>query len=68
MIASEQILAVEAEDGVTRIAPVDEGARKVLLERLFTPGELLRLNQLDPDERILTLLESKQLELFDSAA
>jgi predicted ATPase len=68
MIGSEQILAVEAEDSVTRIAPVDEGARKVLLERLYTPGELLRLNQLDPDERILTLLESKQLELIDSAA
>lgn len=40
------ILAVEAHDGDTVIAPVDEASRSVVQDRLFTVGELLRSNQL----------------------
>ena len=43
------ILAVEAHDGDTVIAPVDEASRSVVQDRLFTAGELLRSNQLQPD-------------------
>ena len=42
------ILAVEARDGTTIIAGVDEVGRSVLRDRLYTTGELLRLNQLQP--------------------
>jgi len=48
-IPSESIYAVENQDGITLIGPLDEGGRSVLKDRLFTPGELLRLNQLSPD-------------------
>ena len=43
------ILAVEARDGTTIIAGVDEVGRSVLRDRLYTTGELLRLDQLQPD-------------------
>ena len=45
----ESILAVEARDGITVIAGVDEPSRSVLHDRLYTTGELLRLDQLQPD-------------------
>ena len=43
------ILAVEARDGTTIIAGVDEVGGSVLRDRLYTTGELLRLDQLQPD-------------------
>ena len=43
------ILAVEARDGTTIIAGVNEVGRSVLRDRLYTTGELLRLDQLQPD-------------------
>ena len=45
----ESILAVEARDGITTIAGIDEAGRSALCDRLYTTGELLRLNQLQPD-------------------
>ena len=45
----DSILAVEADDGDTVIAPVDDASRSVVQDRLFTVGELLRSNQLQPD-------------------
>lgn len=45
----ESILAVEADDGNTVIAPVDDASKSVVQDRLFTIGELLRSNQLQPD-------------------
>ena len=45
----ESILAVEARDGITVIANVNEAGRSALRDRLYTTGELLRLNQLQPD-------------------
>lgn len=53
-IEIEQILAVIAEDNVTRIAPIDTASKKVLRDRLYTAGELLRLNQLAPDPGLFT--------------
>ena len=42
------VLAVEAVDGATAIAHLGEAERSVLKDRLYTVGELLRLNQLSP--------------------
>ena len=59
------ILAVKAHDGDTVIAPVDEASRSVVQDRLFTAGELLRSNQLQPDPAALPAAKEKQLSLFD---
>lgn len=67
-IPTESLLAVDNQEGVTRIAPLDEAGRSVLRDRLFTPGELLRQNQLAPDPAALAEIESdRQLKLFELA-
>jgi predicted ATPase len=43
-ISTEAILAVDNEEGITKIAPIDEAGRSVLKDSLFTAGELLRQN------------------------
>jgi predicted ATPase len=43
------ILAVVAEHGETIIGPLGSGGRGILLDRLYTAGELLRMNQLTPE-------------------
>lgn len=45
---ASQILAVGNEKGDTIIAQVDDATRSLLKDRLFTVGELLRQNQLQP--------------------
>ena len=44
------LLAVALDHGQTRIAPVDEASKAILGDRLYTAGELLRSNQLAPQE------------------
>ena len=62
----DSILAVEATDGNTVIGPVDEASRSVLRDKLFTTGELLRLDQLQPhSDFVLSETGVKQLALFD---
>ncbi len=62
----DSILAVEAYDGNTVIAPVDEASRSVVQDRLFTVGELLRSNQLQPDPAsVVSAAKAKQLRLFN---
>ena len=48
-VRTDELLAVSAETGVTVIGGIDEGSRDILADRLFSPGELLRLDQLEPD-------------------
>ncbi len=65
----ESILAVEADDGNTVIAPVNEVGKSVVRDKLFTVGELLRVGQLQPDPNQTSLANPekvKQLNLFDS--
>jgi len=64
-IPDESILAVESRDGVTVIGPVDEAGRSVLRDKLFTPGELLRQNQLTPTADSFLEVEERQLKLFE---
>jgi predicted ATPase len=44
----ESLLAVVADDGVTRIGPIDEVGRSLLRDKLYTAGELLHFDQLRP--------------------
>ncbi len=62
-IPAESLLAVESKEGVTRI---DEAGKKVLKEKLFTPGELLRLGQLAVDPAALVDGRSdRQMRMFE---
>lgn len=63
-ITGDSILAVLADGGITKIAPLDEVGRSALRDRLYTPGELLRLNQLSPDQDALRRMGSSQMTLF----
>lgn len=67
-ILPEHILAVVSEGGETRIGPLDAASISVMRDHLFSAGELLRLNQLKPDELFLSEQSSKQAELFGALA
>jgi predicted ATPase len=65
-IPAESIFAVDNLDGVTRIGGIDEAGRTMLRDKLFTPGELLRQNQLAADPSHLgEIRDERQLNLFD---
>lgn len=59
------VLAVYAEGGSTHIAPLDATGRTALRDRLYTPGELLRMDQLRPDPDAAPAKVERQLRLFD---
>jgi predicted ATPase len=63
---TELLLAVYAEKGATQIAPVDEASREAVRKKLYTPGELLRLDQLRPDTNLFGD-SAKPQPLFDGA-
>ncbi len=63
-ILVDSILAVVNKNGETKIAPPDEAGRSAIKDRLYTVGELLRLNQLEPDEEATEKIPPSQLELF----
>ena len=64
-ISEDSIFAVVAEHGETRIGPLDEVGGSALRDHLYTAGELLRMNQLEPDPA-RSRLKASQLELFGS--
>jgi predicted ATPase len=49
-LGAEQLLAVRQEDGTTAIGAVDRASARALSEELFTAGELLRADQLQPSK------------------
>ena len=62
-IPDESILAVTAEQGETRIGPLDESGRSALRDHLYTAGELMRMDQIRPDPSA-AILNPNQPELF----
>lgn len=66
-LGAELLLAVHAVRGATQIAEIDEASRDVVHQGLYTPGELLRLGQLQPNVRLFGE-RTKQLRLFGSGA
>lgn len=63
LVSDAEILAVLAEEGESKIGSLDEAARSVLRDHLYTAGDLLRMNQLRPDPAALHL-KADQLTLF----
>jgi predicted ATPase len=49
-LKTDSLLAVVSQQGTTEIAPVDNASLKAIQDHLYTPGELLRLDQLEPDK------------------
>ena len=62
-ISSDSIIAVVAEGGKTTAGPVDDALRRAVRERLYTPGELLRIQQIHPRPDVFGKTTS-QLHLF----
>lgn len=65
-IDESALYAVENMDGLTRVGRIDAAGRQMLREHHFTPGELLRQNQLAPDATSIADVRSEdQLRLFE---
>jgi predicted ATPase len=62
-ITPEKLRVVVAEEGATRIAPVAEGTRKAIRDRLCSAGELLRLNQLHAEPPAAAVTAHQQMDL-----
>lgn len=63
-IEVDAVLAVISDEGVTKIAPLDEASRTAMKNHLFSAGELLRLQQLVPDAISLREQAQRQADLF----
>ena len=63
-VKNAQLLAVTNVGGETMIAPVDEASISAIRDGLYTPGELLRAGQLDPDKKVLKR-PLRQADLFE---
>lgn len=65
-IPPESIFAVDNMDGITRIGTIDPAGRQMLRDKLFTPGELLRQNQIAADPAALEdTRDDRQLNFFN---
>jgi predicted ATPase len=65
----DEVYAVDNREGLTRIGRLDAAGREMLRRKLFTPGELLRQNQLTPAEDTVSDVRTEsQLGLFDLTA
>ena len=65
-ISDNSILAISLEHGKTHIDELGEGNRSALRERLCTAGELLRMDQLQPQRNVIEQ-KPPQPDLFDFA-
>jgi len=59
---SDHLLAVISHEGTTMVAPIDTASLEAIRNHLYTPGELLRLDQLEPDRE--DLKRQAQMKLF----
>lgn len=62
-LPENSILSVNSIDSNTVLGGVDDASRETLRNRLYTPGELLRMRQLAPSEESVRRA-SRQIDLF----
>jgi hypothetical protein len=55
-----------ADEGVTTTGSLSTVGREALRDRLFTAGEMLRLNQLEPSQESRDASRAQQLALFET--
>jgi hypothetical protein len=60
-IGVDRILAVQARKGETFVAPLDKAGTTAIREHLYGPGELLRMDQIEPDEDDIQRQQQAQL-------
>lgn len=58
----DSLLVVQSHEGTTAIAPLDSASLQAIRDHLYAPGELLRMDQLEPDAKHLA--QQRQLRLF----
>jgi predicted ATPase len=63
-IDNDEILVVESIRGKTTIAPIGLIPREMIKNHLYTPGEMLRSGELEPDREEVTTF-SKQINFFN---
>ena len=62
-LADDQIRVVTQRHGRTIVAPLSTASRQAIRDRLYTPGELLRINELD-DDADQAVAAAEGLDLF----
>jgi predicted ATPase len=67
-LPSASVLAVISEGGETKVGPLDTASYEAIRTKLYSAGELLRLNQLSPNRDFLKAQEENQHDLFGDAA
>lgn len=63
-ISDSELRLVTSQRGRTSIAPVSETTRQIIRDKLYSAGDLLRMEELKPDE---TATLTKQASLFGTA-
>lgn len=63
-LRSQSLLVVVSREGTTKIASVDAASRSAINDHLYSAGDLLRMDQLAPDEE--DLKRQEQLPLFST--
>lgn len=66
-LRDDQVRVVTKEDGRTLIAPLAATSRQAIRDHLYTPGELLRMDELEPDVDEAEK-DARQLKLFGKPA
>jgi predicted ATPase len=67
-IDADTILAVNINRGETKIAHIDATSKDMLKRHLFSAGELLRQDQLEPDPEELSQSQPNKIDLFGDVA
>jgi predicted ATPase len=61
-LETDHLLAVVSQKGTTQVAPIDDASLRAIRDHLYTPGELLRLDQIEPNKD--DLKRQAQMKLF----
>lgn len=62
---ASQVIAVASSQGTSLLSPVDDATKAILIEKLFTVGELLRQNQLQPFAPAQSTASLRAAEILD---
>ncbi|MEM9457869.1 MAG: AAA family ATPase [Myxococcota bacterium] len=61
-LSQDTLIVVQSRGGTTELAGIDSASREAVKQHLYTPGELLRMDQLHADPRDVE--RQRQIEMF----